>query len=156
MANRIRIYDSGGVLREFDPFFIAKRDITAAQINALNSEPQTLVPAPGAGKVLHFDSAIIAFDWGTVVFTKESASSLGIYYTDGSGQRVSETRSFTGFLDGESDIITIFPSINIASGGSGSAAANAPLVLAFGGGDPSGGDGVFHIRIHYRILETGL
>ncbi|UCF48291.1 MAG: hypothetical protein JSU89_14165, partial [Myxococcales bacterium] len=41
----------------------AEVEVTSAEILALNSTPKTLVPAPGAGKVLEFISAILILDY---------------------------------------------------------------------------------------------
>lgn len=156
MADPIRTYDEGGVLREYDPFFVALVEVTAGEINTLYTTEKTLVPAPGAGKLLQFDSIMIAYDWGGTAFTRGSAGSFQVKYTGKTGVAVSEARQALGFIDQDFDIISLHPSTNTAGAGDKSAAANAPLMLCLTGANPSNGNGVFHCRVHYKVLESRL
>lgn len=59
--------------------------LTATQIKALYSTPQTLIPAPGAGKIILVDKILAFLDYSTAAFTGSNA--LEFRYTDGSGAK---------------------------------------------------------------------
>lgn len=82
-----------------------KVDIDVAEIKALRATPIELVAAPGAGKVIQFESAVLVLTAGTEVLT-ESADNMAIMLDDGSGMAVSQTIEATGFIDGAADKIT--------------------------------------------------
>ena len=105
---------------------------------------------------MQFESILLAYDYGTTEYTISSSGSFGVYYTNVSGQRVSETRPTTGFIDQTADIITLMPSPNTAGGGSASLTANAPLVLCVTTASPTAGNGVLHAKVIYRVIATGL
>lgn len=134
---------------------LASVDITNAQMLALRSAPQTLVAAPGAGKVIELIYAVICFDY-TAAYT-ETDDNLLIRFENGSGAAVSETIETTGFLDATAD--TIMPVVKATSAAiAKTACENKALVLHNAGGDEFGGGNagnVVRVRVAYRVLPTG-
>ncbi len=135
----------------------AEASFTSAQIKALRASPQTIVSAPGAGKVIEFVSATLFLDYGSNVLT-ESADNLAVRFNNGSGVIVSEAIETTGFLDQSADTVTVAvaktDAITAKSG-----AENLPLVLhntgdgEFGGN--AAGDTVLRVKVVYRVHTTG-
>ncbi len=133
-----------------------KVTITSAQILLIRSAPITLVPAPGANKVLVFESALLLLTYGSNVFT-ESADDLSIRYTDGSGVVVSVAIESGGFLDNAADIYTnAIPIVNAAVVPAGN--VNQALVLHnVGDGEfagNAGDDNVVEVWTTYRVLDV--
>jgi hypothetical protein len=127
--------------------------LTNADIKALRATPKTLVPAPGAGKVVEFLSAVLMLKAGTNVLT-ESTANLAVRYKDGTGVQVSQTIETTGFIDQSADQITYgvqkLDPITARSG-----CENQPLVLHnLGAGEIAGNaanDATMKVKIGYRI-----
>jgi hypothetical protein len=130
----------------------AEVSIAAAAIATLRATPVELVPAPGAGKVLEFVSAILILDYTAPGFT-ETADNLAIKYTDGSGAQVSETIETTGFIDQTADKI-----INALPVKDKLLTANAALVLHNTGDGEFGNSGGSTLRVKtaFRVHTTGL
>jgi hypothetical protein len=145
------IVQGGGELR------YAEVVLTSAEVKALRATPKTLVPAPGAGKVLEFLGGLAFLDAGTNVFA-EATANLAVKFTNGSGVQVSQTVETTGFIDQAADTVTnILPKLDsIVSKANGE---NQPLVLHnLGAGEITGnaaGDGVLRVKFAYRIHQTG-
>lgn len=131
---------------------------TSTVVKALRATPQTLVAAPGAGKVLEFVSAELYLDYGgTNVFT-ESAANLAVKYNNGSGVQVSQTIESTGFIDQSADTRTVgLPKIDQIVAKTG--CENLPLVLHnLGAGEIAGNaanDNVLRVRGYYAVHATG-
>lgn len=132
--------------------------LTNAQVKALRATPITLVPAPGAGKVLRLVEATLVFH--RVAAYTESADNLGIKYVDGSGTQASADIETTGFLDAAGDAVTfavphVAEPILTAAG----ELSNAPLVLhntgdgEYGAGNASN---TLKVIVTYRVYATGL
>lgn len=79
-----------------------KTTILAAAIKTLRATPVELVPAPGAGFLLQFDSAIMVLTAGTEVLS-ESADNLQIEYDGGSAAALTGVIEMTGFIDAAAD-----------------------------------------------------
>ena len=54
--------------------------LTAAQIRALNTTPVTLVPAPGAGRIVAVDSQVYVYNFGTHAFDSQAIPALFTVY----------------------------------------------------------------------------
>ena len=79
--------------------------LTAAQIKLLRATPIEVIPAPGAGKVIEFVSAILKLNYGSEGFT-ESADNLVLEYDGGSAAVCSQVIEATGFIDQTADTQT--------------------------------------------------
>lgn len=133
----------------------AEVSITNAQFLAIRATPQTLVAAPGAGKVLEFISCMLFFD-RTAVYS-ETADNLAVRYVDGSGVIVSQAIETTGFVDAATDASTNglakIDAITLTAQGD-----NKALVLhntgdgEFGGGNAAN---VIRVKVAYRIHAAG-
>jgi hypothetical protein len=131
--------------------FYKEVSLTPAEMKALRGTPKTLVPAPGAGRVLEFIKAIFIYDY-VAAFT-ETADNIAIKEGDGSGTTVSLTLETTGLLDATADkMSTISPLATDVL-----MLANKPLVLHNTGDGEFGGTGSpCRVKVAYRVHKTGL
>ena len=132
-------------------------ELGTADIAALQATPYPLVAAAGAGKVIEFIAAQMAYDAGSpaTAYTVTGVDDLGIYYGDANGSLLSTEQDATAILDtaGTADSITLFDKKEQCVTG----VANTPIVLAVSGtGTPADGNGTMHIKVAYRVYETGL
>jgi len=118
----------------------------------LFTTPKSLVAAQGAGIIVEFVSALLAYDYNTTVYTIGTAGDLQVKYTDGAGAAASSTRDTTGFIDQASDQLSLLEKI----GGTVVPVANAALVLTCATANPTLGNSPINIRVTYRIHNTGL
>lgn len=127
--------------------------LTNAQIKALRATPITLVPAPGANKMLELVSLVLELKAGTNALT-ESTANLAVKYTNGSGAQVSQTIESTGFIDQTVDTTTLgLPKIDPIA--ASSASLNKALVLHnLGAGEIAGNaaaDATLKYKVSYRV-----
>ena len=127
-------------------------EISSAEILALFATPKTLVAAPGAGKVLDFISLLLAYDYGTVVYTIGTATNLQVKYTDAAGAAVSTTQAVTGMLDQATDQLRALDKLEASV----TPVVNAALVLTLAVANVTLGDGTIHAKVAYRVNPTGL
>jgi len=127
-------------------------EILAAEILALFTTAKQLVAAPGVGKVLEFISLMLAYDYGTGVYTIGAATNLEVKITDKTGAAVSTTQAVTGMIDQATDQMRSLDKLEASV----TPVDNAPLCLALAGADPTAGDGVIHAKVAYRVHATGL
>lgn len=127
--------------------------VTAAQLNALDATPITIVAAPGAGLVIEPLWCVFNYVHGSAAFTVGSsalvlcpAGSVGVYDW-------SYFVPSAGFIDQTSNQIFLAfsdPSSNFPS----SAILNTGLVLGNTGGNTSGGSGSsLVITLLYNIIS---
>lgn len=128
--------------------------LTNAQVLALRGTPITMVVAPGAGYMVEFIKAELAFDY-TAAYT-ESTDNLEFRW-GAAGAAASETIECTGFVDATADVM--IQALTSASTVRAKAVVdNLALVLQnngdgeFGGGNASN---VIRVRVHYRIVSLG-
>lgn len=122
-------------------------NVTAAEIATLRATPKSIVPAPGAGKVAEFLSAVLHIDYTAPAFT-ESADNLGFKYENGSGTQVSEDIEMSGFIDATADkMVTAIAKKDVVM------AANKAIVLHNLGDGEFGGSGGSDITVicTYRV-----
>jgi len=127
-------------------------EISSAELLALYTTPKTLVAAPGAGKVLEFISLLLAYDYGTIVYTIGAAGAFRVKYTDASGATVSTTAPQAGMTDQATDQVRLLDK----TAATVTPVVNAALVLHFPGADVTDGNGTIHVKIAYRVRSTGL
>lgn len=128
--------------------------VTSAQLLALNATEQTIVPAPGAGKALIFEGALIQKPAGTAYAGIAAGEDLSIKYTDSSGLEVGECET-TGFLDQTTAQVRYVRAHTAASGISSiTPVANSPLVLHLLTGEITTGDSDLNIEVHYRVVDA--
>jgi len=128
--------------------------ITSAQLLALNATPQEIVPAPGAGRALVFEGALIQKPAGTAYAGIAVGEDLSVKYTDASGAEVAQCEA-TGFLDQADEQIRWARAQAAASGPSDIVpVANAALVLHLLVGEIITGDSDLNIEVHYRIVDA--
>jgi hypothetical protein len=127
--------------------------LTNADIKALRATPKTLVPAPGAGKVIEFLSAMLMLKAGTNVLT-ESTANLVVRYKDGTGTQVSQSIETTGFIDQAADQIT-YGVQKLDPITARTACENQPLVLHnLGAAEIAGNaanDATMKVKVGYRV-----
>lgn len=110
---------------------VAKVKLTAAQIKLLHTTPQTLVPAPGAGKFIQVYHIVGFLDFSTAVFTGGNA--LEFRETNGAGTKIATDLS-AAFLDSAVDIVaSVF-----VTGTQVTRLLNVPIVVAIPIADPGG------------------
>lgn len=134
---------------------VAEVTLTSTQVKALATTQITLVPAPGAGKVVQFMGALLKLEYGGTNAFAESADNLAIKYTDASGVAVSQTIECTGFIDATADTYTnAEPVINAIVAATG--AENQALVLDNINDNFTGNaadDNLLKVSVAYRVVE---
>ncbi len=127
--------------------------VTSAQLLALNATPKTLVAAPGAGKAIIFEGAVLHLDYNSAAYAGIAAGEdLSFKYTDGSGVEVA-TCEATGFLDATADEARYVRPADVAGF---EPTANAALVLHMLTGEITTGNSPLKVRVYYRIVPTAL
>jgi len=140
------------LLAEINAVRYASVEISSAELLALFTTPKSLVAAPGAGNILEFISLLLAYDYGTVVYTIGTATNLQVKYTDGAGVAVSTTQAVTGMLDQATDQLRALDKLEASV----TPAVNAALVLTLAIANVTAGNGTIHAKIAYRVHATGL
>lgn len=129
-------------------------EVTSAELLALATTAKELVPAPGTDKVLEFVSAVIKYNYGSVVYAEPSAPDEMVIQYSG-GQDVCTDIDTTNFIDQENDEIRLatFNETDMATTVDLEAIKNTSLVLFNSGTDWTGGDGTVDVRIMYRVHD---
>ena len=129
---------------------VSKVVLTAAEIKLLFTTPQTLVPAPGAGRVVLIDSIVAFLDYSTAVFT--GANDLEFRETNGAGTTVIEDLSFA-FLNSAADAIAEVS--GSVYWGQVTRLANKSIVVAVPVANPGGATAASTLTIltFYRIAK---
>jgi hypothetical protein len=135
---------------------VKRVSLTSAQVLALNATPITLIAAPGAGKALIFEGAVIHKPAGTAYGDVASDDDLAIKYTDASGLAVGECE-MTGFADQTTTQMRYIRPYAAASAESQiTPVANSPLVAHMLNGEITTGNSAFHFEIYYKIVDIAL
>jgi hypothetical protein len=131
--------------------------ITSAQLLALFATPQAIVPAPGAGKILVFDEALLFMKFNSVAYNGIAVGEdLAVKYTDGAGLQLGSCET-TGFLDATADALRLMQSYRQASLVSQiTPVANTPLVLQLLTGEIATGNSPLFVRTYFYVLPSTL
>jgi hypothetical protein len=128
----------------------AKVVISSAELLALYTTPKELVAAPGAGKLLIFDEAVVYKPAGKAYSGIASGEDLIITYTDASGAQVNTSLETDGFLDQTTaqtritrPIVTEYTPV-----------VNAALVISLAAGNITTGDQPLYVTVYYHIVEN--
>ena len=119
--------------------------ISAAEMDALNATPKTLLEAPGSGKMILVDSIVTFIDAGATPFELGSGT-LGYLYTDGSGSAVA-TAVPNATVESATDVY--YHSVSLAV-----APLENALICAKASADVTAGNGTVYGRIYYKILTV--
>ena len=133
------------------------KKITSAQMKLLTSAQQTLVPAPGTGKVVDVISIMAVLDYGSNVLAEPSApDDLEVVYSAAGGTSVADI--IGDFVIGSADAIAQ-PQIKNIAGAAVTTMVNKAVVLDNTGADytgNAGGDTVFYfyttVKVHQLLL----
>ena len=129
--------------------------VSSAEILALFATPKTLVPAPGANKILVPDLIVAFLDYNSAAYAGIAAGEdWTVKYTNASGAVLAYLET-TGFLDQTSD------QYRVAKPAGASAAfqpsftpvANAPLVLHQLTGEITTGNSPVVLRVFYHVID---
>ena len=120
-------------------------NISAAEMDALNATPKTLLAAPGSGLANVVTGVFTFVDAGATAFELGSGT-LGYLYTDGSGAAVAtavpnatvESASDTYYWSQGSAVVPV---------------VNA-VIVAKASADVTAGDGVIYGRIFYKTVKV--
>lgn len=118
--------------------------LTAAQLDALNATPVTLIAAPGSGKFIHVSKVVGFLDYNSAAYAG-SSETLAIRYTDGSGDIICQFTEAT-FIEATADayeapdMIQVFPVVN------------SPVV-AHATADFTSGNSPIYLRIWYNVVD---
>lgn len=126
--------------------------LSSAELLDLFATPKSLVAAQGAGTIVEFVSALLAYEYNSIVYTIGTAGNLQVQYTDGSGAAASSTRAATGFIDQASDQLSLLDKVSTTV----VPVVNAALVLTCATASPTAGDSPINISVYYRVHQTNL
>ncbi len=145
------------------PFLTAKKHITSAQILALNTTPQVIVPAPGAGKILIPQRVMIVYHFGTVDYT--STNGWGVNwqgFPENITDPLSDSSQWFPTVTAQGHNQDVFWSTggavsssgpgNSVSGNDVSAFTNLGLILFSYNANPSAGDGTLDVTTLYQVF----
>lgn len=122
-----------------------KVSLTAAQIKTISTIPISVIPEPGAGKVIEIISAFLKFNYGTVTFDASFGYSLSLY-TLTAATRQFETAN--NILNRTASTIQTFDKLPSAPD---QLAVNEAIYVD-GGDDSTVGDSTIDLYINYRII----
>jgi hypothetical protein len=140
------------------PILEASGTLSAAQINALDTSPLQIIPAPGANKFIIIESAVFHYKAGTTGFTITGGNEVVLVYgTSGTGSNftvpntvLSSTTSYIYYN------LPPLPTLSnyINPGQFATNIINDNITIKLGAGSISGGDGTINFTLQYRIITT--
>lgn len=130
-----------------DPADLIAADLllTTAQVLALNTTPQTIVAAPGAGKVIEYKGGFVHVIFNGVAYITNTT--LEIIPSGASAAQSSHT-----ILNATADTIRNMPVEYVGTTAASQLSINNPLQLSVMTGDPVAGNSDVHVYITYRIV----
>ena len=129
----------------------ARVTLTAAEIKALNTTPQVLLPAPGVGFFNSIDHIVAFLNYSTAVFTGGNA--LRFCETNGAGTSIAEDIS-SAFLNSAVDIVAEVS--GSVYWGQVTRLLNVPLVVVVPVADPGGATAASTLTftIFYKTIKA--
>jgi len=129
--------------------------LNATQACALNSAPQTVVAAPGAGFVTIVHRAICVLNFSGAAITANGI--VGLYETDSAGQVITGTLTLATFLGASADVMKTIQPIDSATTGT-TRLDNKAIVLSQATGDSTKGSATSTVDVHcwYSTVPHGL
>ncbi len=126
---------------------IVKKTLSATQLKALNSDPITLIAAPGTGKYIQVDDIICALDYSGGALAGDN--NLEFRETDGSGTKVSADLSYA-FIQGTADAIATLRGIEAQT----ARLLNTAIVAVVPSADWTGTNATstLTITVHYKVI----
>lgn len=125
---------------------VRKVALTSAQILALNTTPQTLVPAPGAGRAIVVHEITGRLTYGSAAYATNTT--LEFRYTNGSGAKLAV--DMASLLAATANKTQRVPSVATEV----TLAANAPLVVNAATGNPATGNSPIEFTVRYSEVEA--
>lgn len=120
--------------------------LTSAQVLALNTTPQELVPAQGAGKVIMVDRIVGFVDFNSAAYATNVT--LEYRYTDESGAKVAADSA--NLLTATADkVVTVAGVVSELVG-----VDNSPVVVTVATGDPVTGNSPVTFFVFYTVVDT--
>jgi len=121
-------------------------DLTADQLNHLNSAPAVLVPAPGAGKFISLLKVTTDYKFNTT----DPQRGGQIYYLPDVGNTALTVNIF--YIYGASTIDTE-PALQNGNGIARASVENQPVVLWVGPDDGRAGDSTMRVTTYYTVED---
>ena len=120
--------------------------IPSAQVLALNTTPQTIVAAQGAGKGIEVISASVKLDYNTTAY---STTAVIMLQTSGATQRQAEV----SILDATVSTTRKFIAFEATGATDTQIIANADLQVKGKSADPTLGDSDIEVFVLYRVID---
>ena len=133
------------------------KTITSAQILALFATPIEVIAAPGAGKALILEGALLFLDHGGTDYAGIAAGEdLSFKYTNAAGAEVMRIET-TGFMDASADALRYARPTDLTNMiPVHTPIANAAIVLHLLVAEIITGDSPLIVRTYYRVVPTTL
>lgn len=122
-----------------------KKRLTPAQILALNTTPQTIVAAPGAGKMIYVKEALLHIVFATTAYAAGSAFQL-------QQNSITVASTTAALVNSGSDLWVqmAFPAYGTTAS---LGASNAALIANIAGGAFTTGDSPIDVHVWYSLLS---
>lgn len=125
---------------------VRKVTLTSAQVLALNTTPQTLVPAPGAGRAIVVQGIVGRLTYNSAAYATNTT--MEFRYTNGSGTKVAvdmasllaATANKTQVVDQAAAEFTVL--------------ANAPVVVNAATGNPATGNSPVEFTVYFYEVDA--
>jgi hypothetical protein len=121
---------------------VAQINFTAAQWNVLFTTPATLIPAPGAGKSILVDYALLRYVYGGTAFT--GGGTVSIQYSGGVAAATTVASTQITAAASSDNLMT--------STGTLAATQNAAITISVATANFATGNGTFQVYVYYSTL----